>query len=287
MSRVKYGCQLPQESGEFEQLVEVTRACEKLGFDSVWVYDHLMPFWVKSRQCLEGWTLLSALAECTKKIKVGTLVTNVNLRNPALLAKMASTVDTISNGRLIVGLGTGDRLSRDELISYGYTFHGIEERVERLKETVLIMKGMWTHEMLSYEGKYHRTLKAMSLPKPIQKPGPPIWIGGRDHRILDIVAELADGWNYWNLKQQEARDRANYLSDQCARIGRNHHEITYSWSGSLSTMNKEAYPSMVESFRSQLFRDAVPETTYFIGSFGANANPKSYEAFAEAVAGLD
>jgi alkanesulfonate monooxygenase SsuD/methylene tetrahydromethanopterin reductase-like flavin-dependent oxidoreductase (luciferase family) len=287
LTRLKYGCQLPQETGNFDQLVETARACEELGFDSVWVYDHLAPFWVKSKQCLDVWTVLGAIAERTEEIKVGSLVTNVNLRNPALLAKMTSTVDRISNGRLIVGLGTGDRLSRVELTSHGYRFHGIEERVGRLGETILVLKAMWTQERVFYEGKYYRMSGAINLPKPLQKPGPPVWVGGKHQRILDVVAELADAWNYWNLNQSEAKERVNYLSDQCRRIGRDQNEIIYSWSGSLATQSKETYPIIVQRFRAELAGKTDPRTAYFIASLGPNANTKSYEAFADAVASLD
>lgn len=287
MSRLKFGCQLPEEAADFNALAEISTTCEELGYDSVWVYDHLAPFWLESRQCLEGWTVLGALAECTSKIRLGSLVTNVNLRNPALLAKMTSSVDIISKGRLTVGLGTGDRLSRDELTSHGYKFHGVEERIQRLRETILVLKAMWRPEPASFDGKFCEISGAINLPKPLQKPGPPLWVGGQDPRILDVVAELAEGWNYWGLDQLKAQERANYLSSQCSRFRRDASEITYSWSGPLSTSTKETYPTMVQRLRAELAGKTTPETTYFIASFGLNANPKCYEAFAEAVEGLD
>jgi probable F420-dependent oxidoreductase len=286
LTSLKFGCQLPQETGDFDQLVEIARTCEELGYDSVWVHDHLAPFWVKSKQSLEGWTVLSAIAERTTKIRLGSLVTNVNLRNPALLAKMASTVDRISGGRLIVGLGTGDKLSRDELTSYGYEFHGLEERVKRLKETILILRAMWTQDQATYRGTYYRISGAINMPKPVQKPGPPIWVGGKHRTILDVVAEIADGWNYWNLNQSEAKDRANYLSNQCARIGRVPHEITYSWSGQVSTRNRDTDSMTVEALRSELRDKIVPGTSYFIGSFAVDRNPNAYEMFRDVVASL-
>ncbi|HXZ90352.1 MAG TPA: LLM class flavin-dependent oxidoreductase, partial [Candidatus Dormibacteraeota bacterium] len=114
MTTAKFGCQLPQDA-DIDRIFEAVKDCEGLGYDSVWVYDHLAPYWLRSRSSLEAWTLLSAIAARTSKIRIGTLVSNVNLRNPALLAKMTSTVDNISGGRLMIGLGVGDRMSVQEL----------------------------------------------------------------------------------------------------------------------------------------------------------------------------
>ena len=161
-----FGCQLPQETGDFEKLAKIAEECERLGYDSVSAYDHLAPYWNQRGQAFECWTLLAAIAQRTEEIKVGSLVTNVNLRNPALLAKITSSVDNLSKGRLIVGLGTGDSMSRNELLSYGYSFAGIDERVERLKETVLILKAMWTQDQTSFEGKYSRLSNAVIIPSP-------------------------------------------------------------------------------------------------------------------------
>ena len=155
MLDIRIGCQLPQDISDFQKLTEIAQECERLGYDSVWAYDHLSPFWMKQAQALECWTLLSAIAQRTSKIKVGTLVTNVNLRNPALLAKMSSTLDKISGGRLILGLGTGDKFSREELQSYGYQFPSLNERIGRLRETILILKSMWTQPEASFKGTYY------------------------------------------------------------------------------------------------------------------------------------
>jgi alkanesulfonate monooxygenase SsuD/methylene tetrahydromethanopterin reductase-like flavin-dependent oxidoreductase (luciferase family) len=195
-----FGCQLPQETGDFEKLAKIAGECERLGYDSVWAYDHLAPYWNQRGQAFECWTLLAAIAQRTEEIKLGSLVTNVNLRNPALLAKITSSVDNLSKGRLIVGLGTGDSMSRNELLPYGYSFAGIDERVERLKETVLILKAMWTQDQTHFDGKYSRLSNAVNYPKPVQTPHPPIWIGGKHPKILDVVAEMADGWNYGDLR---------------------------------------------------------------------------------------
>lgn len=285
MSGVKFGCQLPQDLDDFDHVIEVARECERLGYDSVWAYDHLSPYWLPSGQALECWTTLSAVAARTNRVKVGSLVTNVALRNPALLAKMSSTLDNISGGRLIIGLGTGDKMSRQELSSYGYDFPGLGERVERLREAVLVLKAMWTQDETTFRGKYFKASHAINLPKPKQEPHPPIWIGGKHPRILDIVAELADGWNCWGVSTERLRKLIEELSLKCARHNRKPENILKSWSGTYSQIflgaknRSETVESLVSELRSQ--KDVGAD--YFIVSFDARADMQSYRAFADAV----
>lgn len=289
MTGIKLGCQLPQETDDFEKLAKIAEGCERLGYDSVWAYDHLSPYWTRRGQAFECWTLLAAVAQRTKKIKLGSLVTNVNLRSPALLAKITSTLDNLSNGRLILGLGTGDRMSRNELLSYGYRFANIDERLERLKETILILKAMWTQDRASFEGKYNKLSGAINYPKPKQTPHPPIWVGGKHPKILEIIAEMADGWNYWGLERQMLEQCSRYLTSECARIGRNPAQITKSWTGPLSNLFKPGRRrnQIVEDVRRQLQSQTNDETRYFIASFGSRAVTTDYEAFAEAVRSLE
>lgn len=284
MPRPKFGCQLPQDLPDPEHVIEVAKECESLGYDSVWAYDHLSPYWLRSGRALECWTLLSAVAARTSKIRVGSLVTNVNLRNPALLAKMTSTVDCISGGRLIVGLGTGDRMSAREMETHGYHFASLDERIDRLRETILILRAMWTGERVSVRGKKFEISNALSLPKPKQKPGPPIWIGGKHKLILDIVAELADGWNYWGLNKKELRERENYLFAKCTEVGRSQMDIIKSWAGRVDGTNQSsANATIIEDMKRQLLSNTSEHTDYFIASFGRDSDRKTYEAFAEAV----
>ncbi len=289
MGKMKFGCQLPLEIGDFDCVIEVARECEKLGYDSVWAYDHLSPFWTPSGKVLECWTTLSAVAARTNIIRVGSLVTNVNLRNPSLLAKMSSTVDVISGGRLILGLGTGDRMSRDELVSYGYKFHDLASRAEALRETISILKAMWETDETSFQGKQYKVTGAVNFPKPKQKPHPPIWVGGKHWKILDIVAEMADGWNYWGLGRHELLRRSLYFSSKCAQFGRTPDTLVKSWSGKLSSLIRAEgnYAQIVEKTAEELRSQTDPETRYFIASFSPRANVKCYELFAEAVKSLD
>lgn len=279
MNRIQLGCQLPQEIGDFRRLLEVARECERLGYDSVWAYDHLSPWWVQSHSAFECWTLLAAIAARTSNIKIGSLVTNINLRNPALLAKMTSTIDNISGGRLIVGLGTGDRLSRAELLSYGYAFAPLQERVQCLRETVSILKSLWTENETSHDGKSYVLRKAINFPKPKQSPHPPIWIGGRHKEILDVVAEMADGWNYWDLDKNTLTERSQYLTNKLSQIGRSRDEITKSWAGDLLISRDAHIGEVVTRIRERI----DPETRYLIASLGPEADSRSYEIFANAV----
>jgi alkanesulfonate monooxygenase SsuD/methylene tetrahydromethanopterin reductase-like flavin-dependent oxidoreductase (luciferase family) len=259
-----------------------------LGYDSVWAYDHLAPYWTKRGQAYECWTLLAAIAQRTENIKLGSLVTNVNLRNPALLAKITSTLDNLSKGRLILGLGTGDRMSRDELLSYGFDFGSVDERLERLRETIVILKAMWTKDEISFEGKYTRLSHAVNFPKPMQKPHPPIWIGGKHPRILDVVAEMADGWNYWEIENGKLERRTRHLREQCIRIGRDPEQIVKSWAGRpFKRPESGKSTNSVKDMQGHLRSLTDNETTYFIASFGSRTKSSNLAAFAEAVKSLN
>lgn len=282
MEKAKFGCQLPQDTSNPDRVIRAAKDCERLGYDSVWAYDHLSPYWLRSGRALECWTLLSAVATVTSKVKVGSLVTNVNLRNPALLAKMSSTVDRISGGRLIVGLGTGDRMSAPEMRAYGYLFAPMNERIDRLRDTIRILRAMWTGKTVSIQGNVSSITNALNLPKP--KQAPPIWVGGKHHKILDIVAELADGWNYWGLSPRQLQERRRYLLKKCTQFGRDPHSIVNSWSGTLTSPIRTPKSSkLVEAVKAELMAQTDDETSYFIASFGHAANRETYRAFAEAV----
>lgn len=288
MPKAKYGCQLPQDINDFDRAIETAKLCENLGYDSVWFYDHLSPYWLRSGQAFECWTALSAVAARTTTIKLGTLVTNVGFRNPSLLAKMSSTVDNISGGRLILGLGIGDALSRSELRSYGFEFPSLKARVARLRETVLVLKAMWTKDKATFHGEHYKIRNAVNKPKPIQTPHPPIWIGGKHSEILDVVAEFADGWNYWGLNANELKRRTHWLSERCIKYGRSPKCILKSWLGTFpeQSSNMKAYSGLVQSISAKLKNQTDAGTRYFIASFPSSSGTKIYEAFAEAVKNL-
>ena len=261
--------------------------CERLGYDSVWVYDHLSPFWITSGYTLECWTLLSAIAARTKQIRIGSLVTNVNLRNPALLAKMTSTLDNISKGRLILGLGIGDKLSRNELHSYGYRFAPLSERIDRLRETIQILKALWTQEETSFNGKHFQISRARNYPKPVQNPHPQIWIGGKHHMLQDVIAETADGWNYWGLKRSDLIEREDYLQSKCIERNREFGNIVRSWTGTAPIDSKaKTQAELVDRVREGLLAQTDGRTDYFIASFPEEADSRVFQTFADAVSSI-
>lgn len=246
----------------------------------------MAPFWSHTGSSLECWTTLSAIAELTNRVKLGSLVTNVNLRNPALLGKMTSTVDNISDGRLILGLGTGDRLSRTELLSNGYRIPNMEQRVTQLRETVLILKALWTSETATFDGKFSSLHNAVNLPKPEQRPHPPIWLGGRHHRVLDVAAELSDGWNYWQLDKRTLAERSRYFHSRCEHYGRDPDHIVKSWSGTISPATSGNRLKRIDIIVEVLRNVTDADTSYFIASFGPRPSLNDCELFAEAVARL-
>jgi alkanesulfonate monooxygenase SsuD/methylene tetrahydromethanopterin reductase-like flavin-dependent oxidoreductase (luciferase family) len=211
----------------WEKEVERWQFIESLGFDSVWVADHFVDPYEPSSPWFEGWTLLAALASQTNRIRVGTLVTSIPLRNPAMLARQALTVDHISNGRLELGLGAG--VSWDP----AYSMIGIEnwasqERVARFREVVEIVDLCLRNRVATYEGQHYQLRGAVMVPPPIQQPRPPITIGAVGSLMLKIVARYADTWNSvpgeWNTPPEDmlkhTRRRNRLLDDYCREIGR-------------------------------------------------------------------
>lgn len=175
-------------------LRERASLAEDLGYQSVWMVDHFVDPYASAQPWLEAWTLLSAMAACTRKVRVGTLVTNIIYRNPALLARQALAVDHISNGRLILGIGAGS--PRD--LSHPMT--GVHpwpnpERVSRLEEIVAIIDRMLRNPITTYNGQYYSVTEATMIPPPIQKPRPPLLIAAEGPRMLKLAATYADNWN--------------------------------------------------------------------------------------------
>lgn len=187
----KVGIILPIYKTPFPRLVEIAQLCEKLRFDSIWVYDHM--FW-DAGDLFEGWTTLSALAPLIKEITLGALVLRNAFRSPSLLAKMSATVNSILNGRLILGLGVGD--VKADVEAYGIPFPDLESRIGMLSETVQILRLLWTGERVDFSGKYHRLEQAICTPK--NENLPKIWIGGLAPGMVELAASAADGWNAWN-----------------------------------------------------------------------------------------
>ncbi|MGH7342594.1 MAG: TIGR03560 family F420-dependent LLM class oxidoreductase, partial [Candidatus Rokuibacteriota bacterium] len=192
--RILFGIQTTPQDFTYDQLVTIWKDADALGFDSAWVFDHLIPILGADTDgpCLEGWTLLSALAAETERIRIGALVTGNTYRNPALLAKMAATVDHISNGRLYLGIGAAWFEFEHE--AYGFPFYTAKGRAERLDEALQVIKKLWTEDHPSFAGKFYTLKNAPFAPKPVQKPHPPIIVGGQGEQwIMPLVGRYADG----------------------------------------------------------------------------------------------
>jgi F420-dependent oxidoreductase-like protein len=216
----RFGILLPQAGVSYKTLCKTALASEALGFHSLWLEDHFFP-WVgdASQDYYECWTTLSAIAAKTHTIRLGTLCTCQSYRNPALLAKMASTVDHISGGRLELGIGAGWYQADYE--SYGYSFPPISVRARQLREAIQVLKVLWTEDPATFSGEFYSVKNARLHPKPLQKPHPPIWVGvGGERYTLKVAAELADGWNYGTLTPEAFRKKWEVLEGHCRAIGR-------------------------------------------------------------------
>ena len=214
--------------------VQYAKSVEEAGFDSGWIVDHFMLG--QENAIFESWTSLSYLAAVTSKIRLGPFVLCNSYRNPALVAKMATTLDIASGGRLYLGLGAG--WHGEEYAAYGYRFPSARERVDSLRESLSVIKMMFTQDVSSFNGKYVHIENAVNRPQPLQKPHPPIMVGAYGDRMLRLIAEEADGWCISGLPGDPSdatpdafRKRSEYLDRCCEKIGRNPQEIDRIWTG--------------------------------------------------------
>ncbi len=220
-ARVRFGIQTPNQNVAWDDVLATWKEAETLGFDTAWVYDHFIPiFGNQDGPCLEGWTMLAALAAETSRLRIGVLVTGNTYRNPALLAKMATTVDQVSHGRLILGIGAG-WFDRDHS-AYGFAYGTPRERARKLGEALQVITKLWSEDHPSFAGKYYQLEKAPFAPPNVQKPRPPIVIGGQGKRwIVPLVARYADGWNAVSgVTPDGIRERRQIIAAECTRIGR-------------------------------------------------------------------
>jgi len=229
---IRFSIQTPLEGATFAALARHWQAAERLGYYSCWLDDHfygvVTPAW---DDCLECWTLMAALARETSTLRFGTLVACNGYRPPALVAKMAASVDHISEGRLDFGLGAG--WFEQEFTAYGYDFPPIGVRLRQLDEGLRICRKMWTEERATFEGRYFRVTEAYCNPKPVQKPYPPIMVGGGGEKVLlRIVAEHADRWNFGG-SVAEFEQRIPVLDAHCQAVGRDPASIERSWFGTI------------------------------------------------------
>jgi probable F420-dependent oxidoreductase len=231
---------------------EWARRAEALGFESVWLADHL--FWDVAKYGGPDETFdaydpligLSALARVTTRVRLGVLVLNVPLRPPAVLAKALSTLDVLSGGRLVAGLGAGNY--EPEYRAAGVPFERPGVRLQRVEEAIDILDGLFAGGPFTYEGRHYRTVEARCLPRPVQRPRPPVWLGGKGDRLLDLCARRADGWNtVWVWTHDDYRQRLDVLDRACERAGRDPALVTRSVG--LYALVGEDQPDLERRFR--------------------------------------
>jgi F420-dependent oxidoreductase-like protein len=217
---IRFGVQAAPQQISWTELKEVWQEVEALGFDSLWVNDHMLPsVGPTDAPNLEGWTTLAALAALTSRVQVGALVTANTFRHPAVLAKMATTIDRISDGRFVLGIGSG--YFEQEHQVYGIPFPTTRERAKRLEEAIQVIRTLWTKDEASFQGTYYQLSNAPFAPKPVQKPHPPIMIGGVGEKLtLPIVAQYADMWNAGGLSPPQLAQKIAVLEEHCRRVGR-------------------------------------------------------------------
>jgi len=232
---VKVGVFMPQ--GWRMDLVDVTDPIEKYetmsrcaveaehaGFDGLFLYDHFHTVPDPTLESVfECWTSMAALARDTKTIRLGQMVTCNSYRTPSLLAKMASCIDVMSHGRLILGIGAG--WYDHEYLAYGYEYPETPERLRMLRESLQVIKAMWTDEEATFEGNHYRIRGAINEPKPVQKPHPPIWIGGAGEKVtLKLVAQYGDACNV-REDLDTTRHKLDVLRQHCETVGRDYDSI--------------------------------------------------------------
>jgi alkanesulfonate monooxygenase SsuD/methylene tetrahydromethanopterin reductase-like flavin-dependent oxidoreductase (luciferase family) len=231
----RFGIMTAQSQVDYQDVLRVWREADTIPeLEHAWLFDHLLPiFGDLDGSIHEGWTLLSALAAQTRRLRVGVLVSSNRFRPPAMLAKIATTVDIVSGGRLDFGIGAGSRpshpIARREYEAHGLPFHDFAHSVESLAEACTVIRRLWTEpEPFDFHGAHVQLTGAFGNPNPVQRPHPPIMIGGRSAATLRVVAEHADLWNIPGGDIEDVVARSALLDRFCAEIGRDPASITRS-----------------------------------------------------------
>lgn len=249
---------------KYETMSRCAREAERAGFDSIWVFDHFhtVPRPV-TEATFECWTSMAALARDTTTIRLGQMVTCNSYRPPSLLAKMTSCIDVLSHGRLIVGMGAG--WYRHEYEAFGYEYGEMPDRLRHLRESVQVLKAMWTQERASFKGRYYQVDGAINEPKPVQKPHPPLWIGGGGEKVtLKLVAQYGDACNFGG-DLETMRHKLDVLKGHCETVGRDEATITKSTDVSV-ILGDDREVDRVREMRARQTGTDLPERTAGMGT---------------------
>jgi F420-dependent oxidoreductase-like protein len=251
--KIRFGIQTPPQYTSWAELQETWKLIDELRYDTAWLFDHFLPiFRDPSGPCFEGWTALGALVPQTTHVRAGILVTGNTYRHPAVLAKIGATLDHVSGGRLIMGLGAG--WYELEHASYGIPFYTVAERIRRLGEAAEIIKLLWTEKKATFEGRYYAIRDARCEPKPLQRPRPPLMIGGGGEKLTLLeVAKHADLWNGFGSPDL-FRHKLDLLRSHCASVGRDFNEIEVSWLGRAAITSSESEKQAFLNGAAQAYR---------------------------------
>ena len=227
MTGLDIGVYVPQMGFSYQEVLHRAVRCEELGIGSVWLYDHLYGPGIPGIASLEGWTLATALLSRTERLRVGHMVLCNQFRHPAVLAKMATTLDQVSQGRLLLGIGSGS--IEDEHRRTGLDWGSFAERSARLGETLEILGQAFANEVIDFAGRYYTVRDMPIIPGPVQRPRPPIIVGGAGEKYtLPLVARYADVWNVPTYALGELEHKVSVLQSICADIGRDPAQIVMS-----------------------------------------------------------
>ena len=226
---MRFAFKTAPQNTTWADMLAVWRAADQIEvFESGWTFDHFYPILSDpTGPCLEGWTTLSALAQATERLRLGTLVTGIHHRHPAVLANMAAAVDIISGGRLELGIGAG--WNEEESGAYGIELGSLKDRFDRFEEATQVLIGLLSRETVDFDGRFYRLSAARNEPKGPQRPHPPICIGGNgEKRTLRITARFAQHWNFVGGTPAEFARKRDVLAAHCADVGRDPKEILLS-----------------------------------------------------------
>ena len=226
---MRFAIKTAPQNTTWDAMLAVFRAADDIElFESGWTFDHFYPIFSDSTgPCMEGWITLTALAQATRRLRLGTLVTGIHYRHPAVLANMAATLDIVSGGRLEIGIGAG--WNEEESGAYGIPLGSPKERSDRFEEACEVIVGLLTQETTTFKGAYYELTEARCEPKAVQRPHPPICIGGSgEKRTLRTAARFAQHWNLVGGTPEQFTRAVDVLHQHCADIGRDPAEILLS-----------------------------------------------------------
>jgi alkanesulfonate monooxygenase SsuD/methylene tetrahydromethanopterin reductase-like flavin-dependent oxidoreductase (luciferase family) len=244
---IRFGVYVPQVAFGFDELLSRAEHCERVGIDRFWIFDHLYAPGMPDAPAFEGWTLATALLARTTSLRVGHLVLCNNFRHPALLARMATTLDVISAGRLELGLGSGSY--QPEHREAGLSWGSFVERSQRLAESLEILSRMFAGGRTTFEGRHYTVNGLPNLPSPVQSPHPPIHIGGVGARTIALAARYADVWNIPTYGLDRLEEVSGIFAAECERVGRDPATVRRSVQGVLVLARRQQLDAALDLAR--------------------------------------